>query len=153
MHPESLARTRSAEGAPRRGIAARPPPRSLHIPISLMAVVAAAGLIVLLALHREAGRVNDEIVTAGRPARELLGEVQFAFSRRIYALQEYLLTSDPRYLDTYRREAERLGELTAEMALLLEQAGLRLAQVYGDYDLSPFEEDSDSMIAVAERAP
>ena len=41
----------------------------------------------------------------------------------------------------------------SEMALLLEQAGLRLAQVYGDYDLSPFEEDSDSMIAVAERAP
>jgi SAM-dependent methyltransferase len=38
-----------------------------------------------------------------------------------------------------------------ELALLLRAAGLRLAQLYGDCDLSPFTESSDSMIVVAER--
>lgn len=40
----------------------------------------------------------------------------------------------------------------AEVALLLRGAGLRLTQLYGSYDLSPFTEDSDTMIFVAEHA-
>lgn len=40
----------------------------------------------------------------------------------------------------------------AELALLLDAAGLRLAQTYGGADLSPYGDGSDSMIAVAERA-
>lgn len=38
-----------------------------------------------------------------------------------------------------------------EFALLLAQAGLRVAHVYGDYDLSPLTDDSDTMIVVADR--
>src|SRR5262249_28282062 len=37
-----------------------------------------------------------------------------------------------------------------EMELLLAHAGLRLAAVYGDTDLSPFSGASDTMIIVAE---
>lgn len=36
-----------------------------------------------------------------------------------------------------------------EFELLLQHAGLRLRQIYGDYDLSPFSDDSDTMIIVA----
>jgi SAM-dependent methyltransferase len=36
-----------------------------------------------------------------------------------------------------------------EMEGLLEQAGLRLEQLYGGYDLSPFEDESESMITFA----
>lgn len=39
-----------------------------------------------------------------------------------------------------------------EFEALLERAGLRLAQVYGDYDLSPLADGSDRMIVVAEPA-
>jgi SAM-dependent methyltransferase len=35
-----------------------------------------------------------------------------------------------------------------ELHLLIRAAGMRLLHVYGDYDLSPFTEDSDSMIFV-----
>jgi len=38
-----------------------------------------------------------------------------------------------------------------EMELLLESAGLAVKEVYGDYDLSPFENDSPRMIFVAEK--
>jgi len=38
----------------------------------------------------------------------------------------------------------------AEVELLLRAAGLRLAHVYGDAGLSPFTDDSDTMIIVAE---
>jgi precorrin-6B methylase 2 len=38
-----------------------------------------------------------------------------------------------------------------EFELLLAQAGLRLTQIYGDYDLSPLSDDSDTMIVVASR--
>ena len=37
----------------------------------------------------------------------------------------------------------------AEMALLLEKAGLRLRDLYGDYDFGPFQEDSPRMLVVA----
>ncbi|HEY8173625.1 MAG TPA: class I SAM-dependent methyltransferase [Dehalococcoidia bacterium] len=40
----------------------------------------------------------------------------------------------------------------AEFKLLAERAGLRVAQVYSDADLSPFTDDSDSMIIVTERS-
>lgn len=40
----------------------------------------------------------------------------------------------------------------AEAELLLREAGLRLQQVYGSADLSPFTDGSDSMIIVAGRA-
>jgi SAM-dependent methyltransferase len=40
----------------------------------------------------------------------------------------------------------------AEYGLLLERAGMRVAQAYSDADLSPFDDDSDSMIVVAGRA-
>jgi SAM-dependent methyltransferase len=36
-----------------------------------------------------------------------------------------------------------------ELALLLQRAGLRLLQMYGDHELSPFDAASDSMIFVA----
>jgi SAM-dependent methyltransferase len=36
-----------------------------------------------------------------------------------------------------------------ELALLMSHAGLRLMHMYGDYDLSPYADDSDSMIVVA----
>jgi len=36
-----------------------------------------------------------------------------------------------------------------EMEMLLERAGLRLAAVYGGTDLSPFDDDSDTMVIVA----
>lgn len=39
-----------------------------------------------------------------------------------------------------------------EMAVLLERSGLRLAQVYGGADLSPYDDESDSMVIVAEHA-
>lgn len=39
-----------------------------------------------------------------------------------------------------------------EFRLLLAEAGLRVASVYADFDLSPFADDSDSMIVVAARA-
>jgi SAM-dependent methyltransferase len=39
-----------------------------------------------------------------------------------------------------------------ELASRLEQSGLRLEQVWGDYDRSPFTEDSPTMIAVGGRA-
>jgi SAM-dependent methyltransferase len=38
-----------------------------------------------------------------------------------------------------------------EFELLLGLAGLRLAQLYGDCDLSPFDDRGDTMVAVAER--
>jgi ubiquinone/menaquinone biosynthesis C-methylase UbiE len=38
-----------------------------------------------------------------------------------------------------------------EVELLLRQAGLRLASVYGDVDLSPFDDASDRMLVVAQR--
>lgn len=38
-----------------------------------------------------------------------------------------------------------------EYELLLAQAGLRVSQVYGGYDLSPLTDDSDTMIFVVER--
>lgn len=38
-----------------------------------------------------------------------------------------------------------------ELRLVLANAGLRLLRLYGDHDLSPFTEDSDSMIFVAGR--
>jgi SAM-dependent methyltransferase len=38
-----------------------------------------------------------------------------------------------------------------EFELLLARAGLRTAHVYGDYDLSPLTDDSDTMIVVADR--
>jgi len=38
----------------------------------------------------------------------------------------------------------------SELQALVEASGLRLAQLYGTYELSPFSEDSDTMIAVAE---
>jgi len=38
-----------------------------------------------------------------------------------------------------------------ELALLLERAGLRLASAYGDTDLSPYTDESDTMVIVAER--
>lgn len=38
-----------------------------------------------------------------------------------------------------------------EFDLLLRDAGLRLARIYGDTGLSPFTDDSDTMIIVAER--
>jgi SAM-dependent methyltransferase len=38
-----------------------------------------------------------------------------------------------------------------EFAALLARSGLRAAQVYGGYDLSPLTDDSDTMIFVAER--
>lgn len=38
-----------------------------------------------------------------------------------------------------------------EFELLLREAGLRIAHVYGGTDLSPFDDDSDTMIIVAER--
>jgi hypothetical protein len=37
----------------------------------------------------------------------------------------------------------------AEMELLLERAGLRLRDVYGDYDFGPYEETSSRMLVVA----
>jgi SAM-dependent methyltransferase len=37
-----------------------------------------------------------------------------------------------------------------EMQMLLERAGLRLAAIYGGTDLSPFADDSDTMVIVAE---
>jgi hypothetical protein len=37
-----------------------------------------------------------------------------------------------------------------EMEMLLERAGLRLAAIYGGTDLSPFTDDSDTMVIVAE---
>ena len=37
-----------------------------------------------------------------------------------------------------------------ELALLLDRAGLRPGQTYGDHDLSPFDEGSDTMVFVAE---
>jgi SAM-dependent methyltransferase len=37
-----------------------------------------------------------------------------------------------------------------EFTLLLERAGLRVASVYGDSDLSPYTDDSDRMVVVAE---
>lgn len=53
-----------------------------------------------------------------------------------------------------RRQLEVTLRVTprAELALLLAESGLRLAQVYGGADLSPYGDGSDSMIAVAERA-
>ncbi len=39
-----------------------------------------------------------------------------------------------------------------ELQLLCERAGLRIANVYGDHDLSPYDDDSDTMIVVAETA-
>jgi SAM-dependent methyltransferase len=38
-----------------------------------------------------------------------------------------------------------------EFELVLARAGLRVAHVYGDYDLSPLTDDSDTMIVVADR--
>ena len=38
-----------------------------------------------------------------------------------------------------------------EMELLLRRAGLRLDALYGDADLSPFDDGSDTMVIVAER--
>lgn len=40
-----------------------------------------------------------------------------------------------------------------ELKLLLERAGLRLAGVYEDADLSPYRDDSDTMIVVGETDP
>jgi SAM-dependent methyltransferase len=40
----------------------------------------------------------------------------------------------------------------AEYGLLLQQAGMRVAQTYSDADLSPFDDGSDSMIVVAGQA-
>ena len=37
-----------------------------------------------------------------------------------------------------------------ETELLLEQAGLFVKEVYGNYDLSPYEHDTSRMIFVAE---
>ncbi|MDP9238960.1 MAG: class I SAM-dependent methyltransferase [Chloroflexota bacterium] len=52
----------------------------------------------------------------------------------------------------HRRMLEVMLRLTGrfEMELLLRQAGLRLSTLYGDCDLSPFDDDSDTMIVVAE---
>jgi hypothetical protein len=38
-----------------------------------------------------------------------------------------------------------------EFEALLARAGMRVAQLYGGYDLSPLTDDSDTMIVVAER--
>lgn len=40
----------------------------------------------------------------------------------------------------------------SELRLLLSEAGLRVSQLYGGHDLSPFDEDSERMIVVAEHA-
>lgn len=37
-----------------------------------------------------------------------------------------------------------------EVELLLEEAGFAIADVYGDYELGPFEHDSPRMIFIAE---
>lgn len=52
-----------------------------------------------------------------------------------------------------RRVLEVTLRLTGrfEMELLLTAAGLRLAALYGDSDLSPFDDASDTMIVVAEQ--
>ena len=89
-----------------------------------MATWAAAGLIGLLLLHRQTGQMNDEINAVGRPARELVGEIQVAFSRRIYTLQEYLLTSDALYLAEYRREDAKLSTLNEGLVPLLTRLGI-----------------------------
>lgn len=51
-----------------------------------------------------------------------------------------------------RRMLEVTLRLTGrfEIELVLRQAGLRLAALYGDCDLSPFDDGSDTMIVVAE---
>ena len=51
-----------------------------------------------------------------------------------------------------RRTLEVALRLTAlpELELLLQRASLRLTHVYGDVDLSPYTDDSDTMIIVAE---
>ncbi len=53
-----------------------------------------------------------------------------------------------------RRTLEVTLRLTAlpELELLLERSGLRLAHVYGDVDLSPYTDDSDTMVIIAEAA-
>jgi hypothetical protein len=38
----------------------------------------------------------------------------------------------------------------AEMSLLLEKCGLKLSHLYGDYDESPLDDESERMIVVAE---
>ena len=38
-----------------------------------------------------------------------------------------------------------------ELELLLERAGFARLQLYGSYDLEPFDADSERMIVVAER--
>jgi hypothetical protein len=50
-----------------------------------------------------------------------------------------------------RRSFEVTLRLTGqqELRLLLERAGMRLHHLYGDFDLSPFDASSDSMIFVA----
>jgi len=51
----------------------------------------------------------------------------------------------------HRRIAEVTLRRTGlpEMELLLREAGLRLASVYGDTSLSPYTDDSDTMVVVA----
>jgi SAM-dependent methyltransferase len=51
-----------------------------------------------------------------------------------------------------RRMVEVTLRLTGrfELELLLRHAGLRIASLYGDCDLSPFDDDSDTMVVVAE---
>jgi signal transduction histidine kinase len=108
-----------------------------------MVLMAAAGLTALLVLHREAGRLNQEIVNVGRPAREMLGEIETAFSRRVYTLQEYLLVRDPRYLDMHRLEDERLGALNGRLAPLLTALDIgagtqqRLERLLASWSASP----------------
>src|SRR5207253_1413541 len=51
-----------------------------------------------------------------------------------------------------RRTLEVSLRLTGrfELQALLQAAGLRLTALYGDHNLSPFDDDSDTMIVVAE---
>lgn len=53
-----------------------------------------------------------------------------------------------------RRTLEVTLRVTArsELEMLLREAGLRLTRIYGDADLSPYTDDSDTMIIVAEHA-
>ena len=53
-----------------------------------------------------------------------------------------------------RRTLEVTLRVTArpELEMLLRDSGLRLSRIYGDADLSPYTDDSDTMIIVAEHA-
>ena len=52
-----------------------------------------------------------------------------------------------------RRIVEYTLRYTArsELTLLIQSAGMRVAAVYGDTELSPYDDESDTMIVVSER--